>query len=445
MRAPGAMRLLVLSSGAAGALAAFSSSSPHSVETMLKCKTEHSEECESLASGGSRNSFLVNRGLQDSVAEEAAASEFCPGSPEQRCRMQCPSVTCGEGDCAFRIGDCCNVVCKPQPSGKPEVASNIISKTGCPRHLTCDECLAEGSGCHGWLGHSCCDEESCLMAAAGDMHFYTSCDEWKEAHDLQHKCLGSFDNDPCGCLEAGCVAQEVGTGRTACFVEFQGAAGHLISLDECQAFERQVKGASILGHSVQSPGFCEGSPEQLCKMMCPPVKCGEDECAMRQGSCCDFYCAPTISVGKSGSLGGGGKCAGITSCQECLRNSSGCFGWQDSNACCATEDDCLNGVEGDIAFWTSCEEFKKASDKHEECMEVEDACECIESGCVAQETSPGSSMCFGGVQGAAGRQIFKQEACESGQLPQSHPPGDPWMHPPPDPDERRAQQQPIVE
>jgi len=36
--------------------------------------------------------------------------------------------------------------------------------------------------------------------------------------------------------------------------------------------------------------FCPKSPQQLCRMMCPPPSCAPGECAMRQGSCCDLKC-----------------------------------------------------------------------------------------------------------------------------------------------------------
>merc|ERR1712050_616662 len=36
--------------------------------------------------------------------------------------------------------------------------------------------------------------------------------------------------------------------------------------------------------------FCKDSPQQLCKMKCPPMKCQEGQCIMRQGSCCSMQC-----------------------------------------------------------------------------------------------------------------------------------------------------------
>ena len=36
--------------------------------------------------------------------------------------------------------------------------------------------------------------------------------------------------------------------------------------------------------------FCASSDIQMCRMMCPEVDCGDDECAMRNGNCCDYRC-----------------------------------------------------------------------------------------------------------------------------------------------------------
>jgi len=36
--------------------------------------------------------------------------------------------------------------------------------------------------------------------------------------------------------------------------------------------------------------FCPSSNIQMCRMACPEVDCGDNECAMRQGNCCDYRC-----------------------------------------------------------------------------------------------------------------------------------------------------------
>ena len=36
--------------------------------------------------------------------------------------------------------------------------------------------------------------------------------------------------------------------------------------------------------------YCQSSSMQLCRMMCPQPKCNADQCAMRQGSCCEYQC-----------------------------------------------------------------------------------------------------------------------------------------------------------
>tara|TARA_B100001123_G_C15226861_1_gene993496 strand:+ start:677 stop:1312 length:636 start_codon:yes stop_codon:yes gene_type:complete len=36
--------------------------------------------------------------------------------------------------------------------------------------------------------------------------------------------------------------------------------------------------------------YCQSSSMQLCRMMCPTPKCNANQCAMRQGSCCNYKC-----------------------------------------------------------------------------------------------------------------------------------------------------------
>jgi len=41
--------------------------------------------------------------------------------------------------------------------------------------------------------------------------------------------------------------------------------------------------------------FCTDSPKQLCRMMCQQPSCAEDQCAMRNGPCCDITCVARTS------------------------------------------------------------------------------------------------------------------------------------------------------
>eukprot|EP00434_Breviolum_minutum_P038203 symbB.v1.2.033883.t1/scaffold4275.1/size42075/1 len=78
-----------------------------------------------------------------------------------------------------------------------------------------------------WFGSECCSKDTCLMALQGDRPFFHSCDQWKSHQDLSRICSAT-QNDVCACLEAGCVAQEVGAGSVACFASYQAAAGNQI-------------------------------------------------------------------------------------------------------------------------------------------------------------------------------------------------------------------------
>jgi hypothetical protein len=51
---------------------------------------------------------------------------------------------------------------------------------------------------------------------------------------------------------------------------------------------------------------CAKSPMQMCKMRCSVPNCPANQCAMRQGRCCDFKCASSSS--SSSSSGVGAKC-----------------------------------------------------------------------------------------------------------------------------------------
>ena len=42
--------------------------------------------------------------------------------------------------------------------------------------------------------------------------------------------------------------------------------------------------------------YCPTSTLQMCRMICPPPKCKDNECAMREGLCCDYICFKRIDT-----------------------------------------------------------------------------------------------------------------------------------------------------
>jgi len=45
--------------------------------------------------------------------------------------------------------------------------------------------------------------------------------------------------------------------------------------------------------TLVNAAMCDNSPPQMCRKMCPAMKCPANQCAMRTGSCCDFTCQAT--------------------------------------------------------------------------------------------------------------------------------------------------------
>lgn len=83
------------------------------------------------------------------------------------------------------------------------------------------------------------------MAIQGDRQFFQSCDEWKRHEDQVQVCSG-MQNDVCGCLEAGCVAQEV-SDSIACFAAYQPAAGgQIFAQDVHSECGKEMEGTELL-------------------------------------------------------------------------------------------------------------------------------------------------------------------------------------------------------
>ncbi|CAE7245270.1 unnamed protein product [Symbiodinium microadriaticum] len=117
----------------------------------------------------------------------------------------------------------------------------------CSEITTCDSCLAAASGCFGWFGDSCCSQETCLEAAQGDREFWTSCPKWQQHVELLKVCSNIPAHDSCACIKAGCVAQEITAGLTACFASYQPAAGNQLFPSDvnCGQAESEEMGTMI--------------------------------------------------------------------------------------------------------------------------------------------------------------------------------------------------------
>eukprot|EP00933_Yihiella_yeosuensis_P049985 TRINITY_DN47746_c0_g1_i1.p2 TRINITY_DN47746_c0_g1~~TRINITY_DN47746_c0_g1_i1.p2 ORF type:complete len:200 (-),score=43.65 TRINITY_DN47746_c0_g1_i1:48-647(-) len=107
-------------------------------------------------------------------------------------------------------------------------------------------------------------------------------------------------------------------------------------------------------------------------------------------------------------------CSAHKTCDACLAPNSQCHGWF-GDECCSKEE-CESAAEGDRFFYTSCAEWKEQEEKSKKCEPLQnDACACIEAGCVAQTAGEGS-LCFAQEQPSAGRPIERDEACTQSSL-----------------------------
>lgn len=79
--------------------------------------------------------------------------------------------------------------------------------------------------------------------------------------------------------------------------------------------------------------YCQSSSMQLCRMMCPTPKCNANQCAMRQGSCCEYQCQ-TNNV-----LGG-----------NTLQIPNNCISWYDGCNTCSVNNGKIGGCTMMMCF-----------------------------------------------------------------------------------------------
>lgn len=105
-------------------------------------------------------------------------------------------------------------------------SSSLRGQTCAARH-SCQDCLAEGSGCYGWQGSKCCQQDECSTAGVTEVMTYTSCAVWLKDEELSKKCSMVERNDTCACVAAGCVSQELSAGNMACLPKKR-SGGHAL-------------------------------------------------------------------------------------------------------------------------------------------------------------------------------------------------------------------------
>mmetsp|Transcript_148991 Transcript_148991/g.371213 ORF Transcript_148991/g.371213 Transcript_148991/m.371213 type:complete len:253 (-) Transcript_148991:409-1167(-) len=165
---------------------------------------------------------------------------------------------------------------------------------------SCEECLAEGSGCFGWLGSECCSKDGCESAALGGRGYYTSCQEWRAVAQILDRCGKVPANDTCACRRIGCVAQETATGGITCSADLKpeggreigNTCGNMVDADHIEEMDEDNIEEMAL-EMQHGTWWCPDSEPNLCyPTACPIAHCPRFYCAMRLGFCCDYTCKP---------------------------------------------------------------------------------------------------------------------------------------------------------
>ena len=181
-------------------------------------------------------------------------TDFCPASNVQMCRMACNEPICPSGQCAMRVGNCCDYTCSdtqlsgtncpnecppPAPCPMPAIGPNcryvppISNNCGCSSECWTVDCsshniISEGEACGGFMPYGmagvCGDGLECTytmgpMIADAPGTCQTICqttrDSWGNCIDEGcstwfdgcNTCIIS-DNNQVGCSEKMCYEKE---------------------------------------------------------------------------------------------------------------------------------------------------------------------------------------------------------------------------------------------
>lgn len=101
-------------------------------------------------------------------------TEFCTNSPQQLCRMMCPTVNCLDNQCAMRTGNCCDYTCVSagptiaRPAPTPQLQTNSPPSNCISWYDGCNTCQVV----NGRLG--ACTMMMCFTQGTPECRAYTS-------------------------------------------------------------------------------------------------------------------------------------------------------------------------------------------------------------------------------------------------------------------------------
>ena len=208
----------------------------------------------------------------DPIAVAQPASDFCPASRRQSCRMLCPAPTCTAGQCAMRAGSCCDFTC--QASNDAVVLAPVVAPVY--GATTTGACTAATANVRPMPGA-----------------FVAQCDENGDYMPVQ--CHGSIGS--CWCTDASGTEIQ-GTrvnsrGGQVLDIATCAAASHpdMVMIDD--GFGMPVDpsaGAPVAAGGRCASGFCENPSD------CPQCAAGST-CSVQPGMMCAGTCYGTCSKG----------------------------------------------------------------------------------------------------------------------------------------------------
>jgi len=167
---------------------------------------------------------------------------------------------------------------------KPKGCAGAVWTNGSPAKKYCDG----QDGKYPWWA-ACCEwtGSKCIPTSTEDA---TSEDETtsEEEEIPDNRCGPLFQDSVCDCngdmpKALYCNERNGWCGPTAAHRDAQESTKYdCVKEDQSHPVDTLVNAA-----------MCDNSPPQMCRKMCPAMKCPANQCAMRTGSCCDFTCQAT--------------------------------------------------------------------------------------------------------------------------------------------------------
>ena len=197
------------------------------------------------------------------IWEEACPSllqtDFCEATNIQMCRMDCGEPACPNGECAMRIGNCCDYSCFDNTLEMTKCPTNCPPPIPCPMPMIEENChfvppTPNNCGCQNSCGSVDCSQRNRVgeNENCGGFMPYGICED-----DLECVSTQEMIADAPGLCKRPCRVNEIRDGNGDCIQEIPwNCVSWYDGCNTCYVYEGRLGGCTMMMCFTQNEAYC---------------------------------------------------------------------------------------------------------------------------------------------------------------------------------------------